>query len=81
VQPFGLSVLRLAEHYKAALGRERLDALIIQSVPDSSYDPDLLHRLLFRLPWADVFTTNLRCVLPGRFVVELKKRRRQIFDC
>ena len=59
----GLSVLRLAEQYKAAFGRERLDALIIQSVPDSGHEPGLLHRLLLRLPWADVFTTNFDTLL------------------
>jgi len=59
----GLSVLRLAEQYKSAFGRERLDARIIQAVPDSSYEPGLLHRLLLRLPWADVFTTNFDTLL------------------
>lgn len=59
----GLSVLRLAEEYKVAFGRGRLDDLIRQSVPDSSYEPGLLHRLILRLPWADVFTTNYDTLL------------------
>jgi hypothetical protein len=59
----GLGALRLAEQYKAAYGRERLDDLIIAAVPDSRYEPGLLHRLLLRLPWADVLTTNFDTLL------------------
>ncbi len=59
----GLGVLRVAEEYKVAFGRERLDDLILRSVPDNFYEPGLLHHLILRLPWGDIFTTNYDTLL------------------
>lgn len=55
--------LRLAEEYEAAHGRQRLDQLIVESIPDSHWQPGHIHRLLMSLPWADVFTTNYDTLL------------------
>ncbi len=57
------NALRLAEEYEAAHGRQRLDQLIKESVPDSHWQPGKLHRLLMGLPWADVFTVNYDTLL------------------
>lgn len=50
--------LRLADEFQAAYGRPQLDELLLKAIPDANYDPGPLHRLLLKLPWADVFTTN-----------------------
>jgi hypothetical protein len=50
--------LRLAQEYEAAFGREALERLIGEVVPDRQFEPGDLHDLLLELPWADVFTTN-----------------------
>lgn len=50
--------LRLAQEYEAAFGREALERLISEVVPDRQFEPGDLHDLLLELPWADVFTTN-----------------------
>lgn len=50
--------LRIAGEFEAALGRERLNSIIRQRIPDTDFDPGELHQRLLELPWADVFTTN-----------------------
>lgn len=59
----GAAILRLASEYEIVFGRMALDELILQSIPDSSYNPGPLHRLLLSLPWSDVFTTNYDTLL------------------
>jgi hypothetical protein len=63
--------LRIASEYEAAFGPQKLDQLIRTQNPDSDYQPGRIHRLLLKLPWADVFTTNYdtlleRTEVPGR---------------
>ena len=55
-EPSGL--LRLAQEYKAAFGREKLHSLIRILVRDDYFNPGEHHARLLRLPWRDVFTTN-----------------------
>jgi hypothetical protein len=50
--------LRVAEEYEAQFGRNALDKLILQNVPDHQFAPGHLHRMLVELPWADILTTN-----------------------
>ncbi|MDH3604180.1 MAG: hypothetical protein OEU26_31615, partial [Candidatus Tectomicrobia bacterium] len=50
--------LRLAQEYETAFGREALERLIAEAVPDLRFEPGLLHQRLLTLPWSDVFTTN-----------------------
>jgi hypothetical protein len=50
--------LRLAQEYETAFGREALERLIADSVPDLRFEPGDLHQRLLTLPWSDVFTTN-----------------------
>lgn len=50
--------LRIAQEYEAQFGREALNRLIANHVPDLKYRPGEAHRLLLELPWADVMTTN-----------------------
>ena len=56
-------LLQLALEYDAAFGRDRLDQLLIDAVPDDDHDPGELHRLLLTLPWADLLTTNYDTLL------------------
>jgi hypothetical protein len=50
--------LRLAEEFKAVLGETVLESLIRDLVRDDEWVPGELHRLLVRLPWTDILTTN-----------------------
>ncbi|RCL04715.1 hypothetical protein BBA71_12200 [Acetobacter pasteurianus] len=50
--------LRVAEEFEAQFGRNALDKLILQYVPDQQFKPGNLHRMLVELPWADIMTTN-----------------------
>ena len=50
--------LRLAQEYETAFGREALERLIADAVPDLRFEPGDLHQRLLALPWSDVFTTN-----------------------
>jgi hypothetical protein len=62
--------LRLAQEYEAAHGRQRLDQLLLDAIPDQDWKPGGLHRLLLELPWADVFTTNYDTLIErGSFLV------------
>ena len=51
-------VLRLAQEYKSAFGRNALHRFIADSIRDDEFKPGDMHRDLLRLPWRDVFTTN-----------------------
>lgn len=73
-------MLRLAEEFQAAYGRPALDDLILRSVPDDDYEPGPLHRLLLKLPWADVFTTNYDRLLE-RAAANLPYRRYHVVTC
>ncbi|MHB1034794.1 MAG: SIR2 family protein [Pirellulales bacterium] len=55
--------LRIAQEYEAAFGRNALDAFLRREIPDEQFDPGDLHRLLIKLPWSDIFTTNYDTLL------------------
>jgi hypothetical protein len=55
--------LRLAEEYEAAFGRDALESFLLEAIPDLGHQPSGLHRLLLKLPWADVLTTNYDTLL------------------
>lgn len=59
----GSLVLRLASEYEFSFGRLAVDDLLIETIPDNSYQPGQLHRLILSLPWSDVFTTNYDTLL------------------
>lgn len=52
------SALRIAQEYETEFGRDALDRLILENVPDEAFGPGPLHQLLVELPWADILTTN-----------------------
>lgn len=60
---FGLSPIRLASQIDASFGRNELDEMIMDSLPDDSVNPGELHKSLLSLPWRDVFTTNYDTLL------------------
>lgn len=57
------SALRLAQQVECAKGRDALDEIIRDSVPDEMATPDYLHKLLVGLNWRDIFTTNYDTLL------------------
>lgn len=52
------SALRIAQEYEAEFGRDALDRLVLENVPDEAFGPGPLHKLLVEMPWADILTTN-----------------------
>ncbi len=66
--------LRLAQEYQAAFGRDSLDAMLLDTIPDNDFRPSYLHKLLLRLPWADVLTTNYDTLLE-RASIDVTDRR------
>lgn len=59
----GRNVLKLAEEYKVAFGRNKLDKFIEDSIEDDKFIPGDLHVKLLDLNWNDVFTTNYDTLL------------------
>ncbi len=55
--------LQLASKYEQEFGRQLLDKLLLDSIPDSQHYPSELHKTLLKLPWSDVFTTNYDTLL------------------
>lgn len=55
--------MRLASQFAAVFGRNELDNLIKDAIPDDSLNPGALHKQLLELPWRDVFTTNYDTLL------------------
>ena len=55
--------ISLASQVEACFGRNELDNLIQQSLPDSATIPSRLHVSFLNLPWHDVFTTNYDTLL------------------
>lgn len=63
-----LSPIHLASEVEASFGRNELDNLIIQSLPDDIIVPSKLHKHLLDLNWHDVFTTNYDTLLERSFL-------------
>ncbi len=55
--------LELASNYEQEFGRQSLDKLLLDSIPNSQHYPSKLHETLLKLPWSDVFTTNYDTLL------------------
>ena len=54
---------RLARAVEVSVGRDELERLIREAIPDKWYEPSDLHSNLLRLPWVDVYTTNYDTLL------------------
>ncbi|QIP90663.1 anti-phage defense-associated sirtuin Dsr2 [Serratia fonticola] len=68
------NVLKLGDEVQAAFGRNVLDKIIQENIPDKEYEPSQLHKELLSLPWVDVFTTNYDTLLERASVfVESRK--------
>ncbi|MDQ1251371.1 MAG: hypothetical protein QG646_444 [Euryarchaeota archaeon] len=59
----GEGTSKLALEYETMFGRSALDNYLLKSIDDGNYHPGELHKLLFSLPWSDVFTTNYDTLL------------------
>src|SRR5690625_223101 len=59
----GKNSLKLAEEYRVAFGRNKLDNYIEEMIDDKTYSPADLHVNLLELKWDDVFTTNYDTLL------------------
>lgn len=60
--------IRLASQVEASFGRNELDKLIAQSLPDDAITPGELHVELLKLNWHDVFTTNYDTLLERAYL-------------
>jgi hypothetical protein len=56
-------VIALAGEFEGVFGRQSLNSLLLDLIPDSAHAPGDLHKLLMNLPWSDVFTTNYDTLL------------------
>lgn len=63
-----LSPIHLASQVESSFGRNELDTLIYQSLPDDAIIPGKLHKGLLKLKWHDVFTTNYDRLLERAFL-------------
>ncbi len=59
----GLGAIKVASEYERWFGRQKLDNLLVTSIPYDSYCPGKLHETLLSLPWSDIFTTNYDLLL------------------
>src|SRR4051812_35298039 len=50
---FGDDSMRLAQEYADSFGRDVLDSVLLEAIPDESHEPGPLHQLLACLPWTD----------------------------
>ena len=57
------SALRFAQQIESTMGRNALDEIIKNSLPNDSISPGYLHKLLVSLNWRDIFTTNYDSLL------------------
>lgn len=62
------SALRLAQQIESTMGRSALDEIIKDSLPNDSISPGYLHKLLVKLNWRDIFTTNYDSLLENAAV-------------
>lgn len=63
-----LSPIHLASEVEASFGRNELDNLIQQSLPDEVILPSNLHKELMSLNWSDIFTTNYDTLLERAYL-------------
>lgn len=63
-----LSPIHLASQVESSFGRNELDTLIFQSLPDDAIIPGKLHKGLLKLKWHDIFTTNYDRLLERAFL-------------
>lgn len=57
------SALRMAQQVESVKGRNALEELIKDSLPNDAIAPGYLHELLVKLNWRDIFTTNYDTLL------------------
>lgn len=57
------SALRLAQQVESVKGRNALEELIKESLPNNAIAPGDLHEKLVNLNWRDIFTTNYDTLL------------------
>lgn len=69
-----LDPIRIASQYEATFSRVELNRLLQKIIPDDDYSPGKLHKMLLKLPWTDIFTTNYDTLLERtlRFVHDRK---------
>ncbi|MEN2468163.1 SIR2 family protein [Ornithinibacillus sp. JPR2-1] len=74
------NVLDISESYVEEYGRDSLDTLIKQAVPDQNYEPGEIHKSLLRLPWSDVYTTNYDTLLERTLPYIIERNYHVIYD-
>lgn len=74
------NVLDISQSYVNEYGRESLDTLIKQTVPDQNYEPGEIHRNLLKLPWSDIYTTNYDTLLERTLPDIIERNYDVIYD-
>ena len=84
LNPFEISsddnVLDISEKYVQEYGRESLDTLLKQAIPDQNYEPGEIHQSLLKLPWSDVYTTNYDTLLERTLPQIIERNYQVIYD-
>lgn len=78
--PNSVNVLDISESYVEEYGRDSLDTIIKQAVPDQNYEPGEIHKSLLRLPWSDVYTTNYDTLLERALPYIIERNYHVIYD-
>ncbi|UOQ84657.1 SIR2 family NAD-dependent protein deacylase [Gracilibacillus salinarum] len=78
--PDSENVLDISESYASEYGRESLDTIIKQTVPDQNYEPGEIHRSLLKLPWSDIYTTNYDTLLERTLPHIIERNYQVIYD-
>lgn len=58
-----LDILKLAEAVEAHFGRQSIDDILKENIPENTVNPSEVHDILVKLPWTDIFTTNYDTLL------------------
>jgi len=62
-KPYFGNPLSVFQEFENTFGRDALENLFIEHIPDDDYLPSNLHIRLLELPWKDVFSTNYDTLL------------------
>lgn len=65
-------IMKVASIYSNEFGKNYLNEIIKNMIPDNEFNPSLIHIELLNLPWSDVFTTNYDTLLERTELPEKK---------
>ncbi len=75
-----IEVLKLAQQVEAVFGRQVLDGMLREGLPDEDFSPGEAHELFVSLPWKDIFTTNYDTLLERAIEVCVSEGKCRPYD-